>query len=130
MNIFKIVAVGLVGAILSVSIKSYRPEYGILVGAASGVIILLMICDGLFSALGAVETIIEKTGLDSEYFRLTVKAIGISYITQFAAELCRDAGEGAVAAKIDSAGRVFIMVLTVPVMSGFLNIITDMLSAV
>ena len=129
MNIFRIIAVGVVGALLSTAVKSYRPEYGILTGTATGIIIMLMMCESLFDSVAAIREIIDKTGIDAAYFKITLKVIGISYISQFGTELCRDAGENAIAAKIDAAGKVCIMALTIPIISGFLELIIKMLSA-
>lgn len=128
MSIFKIIAVGMIGALIAAALKSYRPEFGIATAAVTGIAVMLMMTDGLFSAVKQIEETVEKTGIDTAYFKITVKVIGISYITQFASELCRDAGESAVASKIDSAGRLCVMVMTIPIISGFLDIIIGMLS--
>lgn len=129
MNIFGIIAIGIIGAVLSITIKSYRPEYGIITGIATGIIIMLMITENMFSVAEELQKIVNKTGLDTEYFKITLKVIGISYITQFGAELCRDAGENAIASKVDAAGKICVMLLTIPVISGFLNMIISMLNS-
>ena len=128
MNIFGIIAIGVIGAVLSVAVKTYRPEYGIMTGIATGVFIMLLITENIFGVLGDLKEIVEKTGIDIEYFTVILKVIGISYITQFGVELCRDAGENAIASKIDAAGKICVMVLTIPVISGFLNMIISMLA--
>lgn len=127
MNIFGIIAIGVIGALLSVSVKSYRPEYGIMTGLATGITVMLLITENIFSAAKELLDIINKTGIDTKYFKIVLKVIGISYITQFGVELCRDAGENAIASKVDAAGKICVMVLTIPVISGFLDIIIKML---
>lgn len=130
MNVLKIIAVGTVGAVLSASLRTYRPEYGTMTAMATGLVIMAMMCDGLFSAVAAIREIIEKTGIDAEYFKITLKVIGISYVTQFAESVCRDSGENAIAEKLDAAGKVCIMALSVPIVSGFLDVIISLLSAI
>lgn len=127
MNIFAIIAIGVIGALLSVAVKSYRPEYGIMTGIATGIIILLLITENIFNVAQELQKIVNKTGIDTEYFKITLKVIGISYITQFGVEVCRDAGENAIASKVDAAGKICVMILTIPVISGFLNMIIKML---
>lgn len=128
MNIFGIIAIGVIGALLSVAVKSYRPEYGIVTGAATGIIIMLLITENIFNVAQELRAIVDKTGIDTEYFKIILKVIGISYITQFGSELCKDAGENAIASKVDAAGKICVMLLTIPVISGFLNMIISMLA--
>ena len=57
------------------------------------------------------------------YFTAVLKITGIAYITEFGAEICRDAGEGAIAAKIEMAGKVIIVVLAIPVISSLIDLV-------
>ena len=127
MNIFTIIAIGIIGSHLSITIKSYRPEYGLITGIVTGVIILSLATDNVFKVIEELREIISKTGIDTKYFKITLKVIGISYITQFASEICKDAGENAISSKIEAAGKICVMLLTVPVISGFLNMIINIL---
>lgn len=128
MNIFAIIAIGVIGALLSVTLKSYRPEYGTMTGIATGILIIMLTSGNLIKVLEELRQIVDKTGLDVKYFKITLKVIGISYITQFASEVCRDSGENAIASKVDTAGKICVLLLTIPIISGFLNIIIDMLN--
>ena len=127
MNIFTIIAIGIIGSLLSVTIKSYRPEYGLITGIATGIIILSLTCDNVFKVIEELREIILKTVIDIKYFKITLKVIGISYITQFSSEICKDAGENAISTKIEAAGKICVMLLTIPVISGFLNMIITIL---
>jgi len=129
LNIFEIIAIGVIGALLSVTLKSYRPEYGLMTGIVTGILIILLTTKNFITVINEIGQIVNKTGINTEYFKITLKVIGISYITQFAAEVCKDAGENAIAAKVDAAGKICVMLLTVPVISGFLNMIINMLNA-
>ena len=117
------------GALLSVTLKSYRPEYGLMTGIATGTLIILLTTQNFINVINEIGKIVNKTGINTEYFKITLKVIGISYITQFAVEVCKDAGENAIAAKVDAAGKICVMLLTIPVISGFLNMIINMLNA-
>lgn len=128
MNVFAIIAIGIIGAVLAVTVKSYRPEYGMAVSIACGILIMLFMAESVADVAGELRAVVEKTGIDTNYFKIILKVTGVSYITQFGAETAKDAGENAIATKIDAAGKVAVMLLTVPVISGFLTVITDMLS--
>jgi len=65
----------------------------------------------------------EQAGVAEGYFGIVLKVIGIAYLSQFASQLCADAGEGAVAAKIELAGKVLIMAISIPVLTEVLHVV-------
>ena len=130
MDIFAVAALGITGALLAVTIKNTRPELAVAVSLATGVILLFYIFDALSGVVSEFSSIIERTGIDGNYFKIALKACVIAYVTQFAAELCRDAGENAVATKVELCGKVSVVVLCVPVISGFLDAMGGLLDKV
>ena len=128
MNIYRIAALGLAGGVAALFLKNYRSEYAILVSMATAVIILLSAADMLADIIAQIGAITEKSGVDPKYFKIVVKVVGVAYITQFAGELLRDAGEGAIASKVELAGKIFILYLTMPVLSGFLEVCIEAVS--
>ena len=116
MDIFKIIGVGLIGGILSMTVKQYKKEYALL--------------DTLETAISQISLITEKSGVDTRYFTAVMKVVGVAYITQFGAEILRDGGEGAIALKVELAGKVFILGLTLPIVTEFLEVCVNALSAV
>ncbi len=130
MNIFALAALGIIGALLAIMLKNTRPELALLVSLATCILILLYAIKGLGNVFDQLTYIIEKSGINEKYFEIAVKACIIAYITQFASELCKDAGEGAIAVKLEMAGKISIVILAMPVISGFINIISELLDKV
>lgn len=133
MDIFKIIGVGLIGGILSMTVKQYKKEYALLVALATVTVILfftLDTLDTLETAISQISLITEKSGVDTRYFTAVMKVVGVAYITQFGAEILRDGGEGAIALKVELAGKVFILGLTLPIVTEFLEVCVNALSAV
>lgn len=130
MDIFKIIGVGLAGGILSVTIKQYKKEYAVLVGLVTVTAILFLTADTLLDVVGQISLLTEKSGVDARYFTAVIKVTGVAYITQFGAEILRDGGEGAVALKVELAGKIFILGLTMPIITEFLEVCVNALSAV
>ena len=129
MDIFKIIGVGLIGGILSMTVKQYKKEYALLVALATVTVILFFTLDTLETAISQISLITEKSGVDTRYFTAVMKVVGVAYITQFGAEILRD-GEGAIALKVELAGKVFILGLTLPIVTEFLEVCVNALSAV
>lgn len=130
MDIFKIIGIGLAGGVLSMAVKQYRKEYALLVALATVTVILFMTLDTLSAALREIEFITEKSGVDTRYFTAVIKVVGVAYITQFGAEILRDGGENAIALKVELAGKVFILGLTLPIVAEFLEVCINALSSV
>lgn len=127
MGIFSYAAIGITGAILAVTIKKTNPELAAAVSLATGLILMLGLCTSLFDIFKSLESISESNGISGEYLSIAAKACIVAYVTQFSAELCRDAGEGAVAVKIEMAGKITIVVMALPVVSSFINSISGLL---
>lgn len=123
MNIFKIVGLGLSAAVLAVFIKNWRSEIAIQISLVAATIMFFMAVPYLKALLEMFRDISNRIGLDVRYINLVLKVIGIAYVAQFGAELCRDSGESALASKIEFGGKIMIVTLSMPVLYSFLEII-------
>ena len=121
MDITKVIALGLIGTIFSVLLKKENPQIAMLAAAATGILIFLMLCSPLGELISLLRETAEQAGVGEGYFGIVLKVIGIAYLTQFGAQLCADAGESAIAAKIELAGKVLMMAATAPVLTGLLE---------
>jgi stage III sporulation protein AD len=121
MDITKVIALGLIGTIFSVLLKKENPQIAMLTAAATGILIFLMLCSPLGELISLLRETAEQAGVGEGYFGIVLKVIGIAYLTQFGAQLCADAGESAIAAKIEMAGKVLMMAAAAPVLTGLLE---------
>lgn len=128
MSIFSYAAIGITGAILAVTVKKTHPELAAAVSLATGLILMLGLCTSLADIFTTLKAVSESNGISGEYLSMAVKACIVAYVTQFSAELCKDAGESAVAVKIEMAGKITIVVMALPVVSAFINSISELLS--
>ena len=120
MDIFKIVGIGLSAAALAVFIKNWRSEIAIQISLIAAAIMFFMVVPYLKALFEMFRDISNRIGLDVKYISLVLKIIGIAYVAQFGAELCRDSGESALASKIEFGGKIMIVTLSMPVFYSFL----------
>ncbi|OQB14172.1 MAG: Stage III sporulation protein AC/AD protein family protein [Firmicutes bacterium ADurb.Bin193] len=125
--IIKIIALGLAGAIISVLLRQYKNEYSSAIAIAFCVIIFVLLKDDIAAVFDTLRSYIQRLGIDTEYIIILIKIIGIAYLTQLAASICEDAGEKAIAMKIEFAGRLTIILMSAPLMFAILNLITGIL---
>lgn len=129
MTIFKIVGLSLAALTAVLVLRAYRPELAVQAAVAAGIVLLLIAVTELSGVMETVDAIVAKYGLNSEHIKVVLKVIGISYLAQFAAQTCRDAGEGAIAAKVELVGRILIVTVAVPVVLAILDTLGTLLTA-
>lgn len=120
--------IGVIGAVLAIQLKAGRAEYGIYVCVAAGVILFSMIVDRIGIFIRTVEQITSYINLDAEYLATLFKMIGVTYIAEFSAGICRDAGYQTLAGQIEIFGKLTILVMGLPVLLALLQTIQEFLS--
>ncbi|MDD2481267.1 MAG: stage III sporulation protein AD [Lutispora sp.] len=123
MDIMQIVALGIISAILIMVLKEYRPELAMQVSIVAGLILFLSMMGKFNQVLEVLKSYAAKADVDILYFATILKIIGIAYITEFGAQVCRDSGESSIASKIEFAGKVLIMAIAVPIYAALFDII-------
>lgn len=128
MDIFKIVALALTGVILASLMKSVNKEISIYIILATVIILFLTIIDTLTEVFTFLENIYNNVTYGKTFFPVILKVLAVAYITDFTAQLCKDAGEGTIGSKVELAGKVIIFYLAIPILSAILELIQSLLS--
>jgi len=123
MEIIKIIGIALISLIIIIIIKQYRPEFAIYISIVAGVLIIAMCMDKLSGIISMLTTLSNKTGLNSEFLGILLKITGIAILTEFAVSICNDAGETAIATKVDLGGKIVIISISIPIMVALLELI-------
>ncbi len=127
MDILKIVVLAVTAAALTLLVRQYRPEIAMQLGIAAGVLILLLAIDPLISVFSALTDIARKYDIDTTYIGVVIKIIGITYIVQFAVNICKDAGENAIAGKMELAGKITILLLALPAVFALIELVLGLM---
>lgn len=129
-ELIKIVGIGLTGGMLSLTLKRQRPEFAVLTALAASAVILAEIMGGVKDIITELERLVNNMGVDIKYLAVCIKAAGVAYISGFAAELLRDCGEGAVAAKVEVAGKIAVLVMAIPILEGLMDMCIKAVNAI
>ena len=127
MDIFKVVGIGLTAALFAVLLKNQRAELSMLLSLGATSVIFFMIMPYIRTVTEMFRDISDQIGIDVKYIDIVLRVIGIAYLAQLGAELCRDAGETAIASKIELAGKVIILALSMPVMYKLLDVVNTII---
>lgn len=128
MDIMKIVGIGIIATILAVILREQKPEIALQVSIVTGLIIFVFVITKLNSVVVVLKYFASKTNIDLIYFTTILKVIAIAYITEFGAQVCKDAGEGSIASKIEFGGKVLIMIMAIPILAALMDIITKLIA--
>jgi len=127
MEIVRIAFIGIIAGILVVTVRQKQPELGMQVGIVAGLIIFIYAISYIVTAVDYVKNIVSSYQIPIDGITVVLKIIGIAYICEFAVHVLKDTGEQALAAKVEIAGRVFIVVMSLPVLSSFMNMVIGLL---
>lgn len=130
MELITVVAICLIAAFMCLVLYSYKPEYSMAVAIAAGCFIFFLIIKNVIPAIKNFESILSKANISSDYFKIAFKALGICYVTQFAADVCRDFGQSSLASKAILAGKCAIFLLSVPLLRNIIEIAVNLIGGV
>ncbi len=120
-TIWKILIICLLAAVINIVLRPKAGEYAFGITLATGVIVLIYTVKLISGPITDFTQKLESYGIETEYFGTALKAVGISYITDFIAEACRDSGQASLAAKAELAGKATIFLLSAPLILSVLE---------
>ncbi len=108
------VAAVVLAAFLAAVLRRQHPEQAMAVTLGAGALLLTAVLSRAVGLIGDMRDFLEKSGLSGDYLHVVFKALGICLLTQLAADVCKDAGEQALANKAEFAGKVSLLLLALP----------------
>ena len=126
-EIIKVIGIGLIALVIAIILKQYRPEYVIYISIIAGILILFLTLEKFSGIINLLKSISDKTYINKQFLEILLKITGIAIITEFAVSICLDAGEKAIASKIEIGSKVIIVTMSIPIISSLLEVIIDIL---
>lgn len=115
MEIWQIVGLALIVTIFCVVLKQFKPEIALQLSILAGATIFILILSKIKGIVDLLQNLADQANISSYYLLIVLKIVGVAYLAEFGAQICRDAGEGALATKIELAAKVGVIVLAIPI---------------
>lgn len=115
MSFVKVGAIALLGVLLGIQFKSGKQEYSIYIGMGICLLIFFYTAAYMGQVKTQMETLFGHISSGNRYFTILFKVVGITWICEFVAGICRDSGFGAIAAQIELFGKIAILFAGMPV---------------
>lgn len=126
MEVIKIVGISIFAVIMIIILKNYRPEMALVLSIITGIGIMLYAISKMSSVINVLNDLVSKSGVNTDFLLIIIKVIGIAYIVEFGKNVCIDAGQSSIATKLEMAGKVVIVVLTIPLVSSLVNVLVGL----
>ena len=123
----KVAAGAITAAVLGVVLRKNTPELALLLALAAGLWMVALVADGLGAVVALMEELTSLAGLSEELLEPVVETVALSILTRLTAEVCKSAGEGGVAAFVETAGTVLALVVALPLVRAVVLMMTEML---
>lgn len=122
-EIFSIAGISIIACGFIILLKQHKPELAFAVLLSTGIILFISVINLFDQAFSAVSRIADLSGLENQNLSILFKCAGICFITKIASETCNDFGQGSLSSKIDLAGKVIILVTSLPFFEEIIEII-------
>ena len=127
MEVIKVIGIGFITLIITIILKEYRKEYYIYALLIGGALIIIYSLGTIKSIISFINDLSNNKNYNNEFITLLLKLTGISILIEYAVSICKDAGENAIANKIDFGGKIIVISMSIPVISVTLEALMKLL---
>jgi stage III sporulation protein AD len=121
MEIIKIVAFAFMALFIVLVFKGRRDDLAVYISIAVGIVIFLFMITKITVVLQFIQQLATKANIDFIYLTTVFKILAIAYLASFCSEICKDAGQGGLGAKVEFAGKILILGLAIPILMAVLQ---------
>lgn len=126
MEILKIVGFAIIATVLVIVIKEQKPEIAVLLSVISAILIMVYTMSKMAGVIEMLDRMVESSGMNKDFLAIILKVTGIAYIVEFGRNVCADAGQNAIATKLEMAGKVIIVILSLPLINTLLTVVSGL----
>ncbi len=123
LDIFKILSFALVALVLILIVEKNNKELGIVLVLFVTIGMFLAVFSSIKEIIEVLKKLADGAGLNNTYLMIILKATGIAYLVEIVKNVCSDAGNSALASKVELAGKVSITILTIPLLTNVINLV-------
>ena len=123
-----VAVIGIIAVLMAITFKKGREEYSLYISIAACFIILMLGIGKLELILDTINRLRGYIKINEAYTNILIKIIGITYVTEFAAALCKDSGYQAIGEQVELVGKLSILAISMPILLALLDTINNFLT--
>ena len=114
-------------SLLALSLRQQRPEYAMLLSLACGLFVLFFLVGKMGNIFSQLQDLMTGLSGQSELTEIVLKALGICIVAELGSQCCRDAGETAIATKVELAAKAALVLMSIPIFQTLLEVARELL---
>ena len=126
MEITKVVFFAIFATILLVVLKEQKKEFALIISIIAGILILIFSINRINPIVDMLYSLANKSGIDSEFLVVILKVTAMTYLIEFGKNICVDAGASAIGTKLEIAGKILIVSISLPIFSSLISLIVEL----
>ncbi|MDR2671608.1 MAG: stage III sporulation AC/AD family protein [Oscillospiraceae bacterium] len=126
-GLWKIAVIAVLGALAALTVRKSVPELALTLTLTVSAVVLTLASAALTDVMAFLRRMADMAELSSELFLPVIKTVGIALVAKLAADVCRDAGQSAVASATETAGVIIALYLTLPLFSKVVDLVTSLI---
>ncbi len=127
MDMIKIAVLGIAGILTALFVKEWKTQFSVLISMATCMLIFFCIVTRMESMADVFSELTSYLSIRESYLQILLKIVGISYVADFAANICKDAGYSAIAGQIELSGKITVLAVSTPIVLALLRTVTEYL---
>ena len=108
--------------VLIVTVKQWKPELSLPLTVACGAVMSLFLITQIAPLIEEIRSFASVDGVEAQWLGIAVKCVGICIAVQTAADVCRDAGQSALAGKLELGGKAALLIVAFPLFREMLHL--------
>ncbi|NLM20945.1 MAG: stage III sporulation protein AD [Peptococcaceae bacterium] len=128
MEIAQVVGLAIIVTVISAVLKQIKPEMALQLSILAGVTIFLVVMDKIKLVIDLLQKLADQANVNSYYLFIVLKIVGVAYLAELGCQICRDAGENALATKVEIAAKIFVVVLAIPIIVAVMESVMKLLA--
>jgi len=125
--IIRVAIAGIVGSVLSLVLRRGAPEIGLILAIAAALLILIVGMELTSTVLSFARVLQDAASLSPALLTPVFQTTGIGILTKLSADVCRDAGQGAIAGAVELSGTIAAIYIALPLMQTVFEMIGRLL---
>lgn len=126
-EIIKIALLGITGVLFAIQFRQQRPEYALLIGFALSILVFSFVCRMAGNLLEEFRGLQQYLGDSKGYLGILMKVVGITYLCEFSAGICKDAGFSSVSDQLEILGKLSVLFAGLPILLSMIRQIYSMM---
>ncbi len=128
MEIVQVIGLAIVVTVIGSVLRQIKPEMAIQLSILAGVAIFLLVMDKIRLIIDLMQNLADQANISSYYLFIILKVVGVAYLAEFGCQICKDAGENALATKVEIAAKIFVIIVAIPIIVAIMESMMKLLA--